>query len=74
MEKFKNDSDFVLNITSNTMRYVRHFEEVADELMPPSTNPLLQGNNDIFDFLQVLREAHAVPAGLPTLHSESAQF
>jgi hypothetical protein len=46
---------------SNTPRYVRHFEEIADELLPPSTVHVGAGGGDIFDFLQVLDNTKCVP-------------
>lgn len=49
--QFNNDDDFASNIQMNTPRYVRHFEDVADELLPPCTSTVYNG--DIFDFLQV---------------------
>mmetsp|Transcript_14533 Transcript_14533/g.32609 ORF Transcript_14533/g.32609 Transcript_14533/m.32609 type:complete len:617 (+) Transcript_14533:83-1933(+) len=51
--RHKSDEDFAMNIISNTPRYVRHFEDIADELMPPATSDSHTG--DIFDFLQSQR-------------------
>lgn len=51
--QFKGDEDFVFNITRNTPRYVRHFEDAADRLMPASTT--YRRDADIFDFLQSQR-------------------
>ena len=50
--QFKNDEDFASNIQNNTPRYVRHFEDVVDDLLPPTTLDGAHGG-DIFDFLQV---------------------
>ena len=50
-QQFNNDEDFASNIQNNTPRYERHFEDIADDLLPPSTST--NGNGDIFDFLQV---------------------
>jgi hypothetical protein len=52
--QFKNDEEFTSNIQNNTPRYVRHFEDVVDELLPQSTLDSAHGG-DIFDFLQVSR-------------------
>lgn len=50
--QYKNDEDFVSNIQNNTPRYVRHFEDIVDEILPPNTLDGAHGG-DIFDFLQV---------------------
>jgi len=52
MFQFNNDEDFASNIQNNTPRYVRHFEDVADKLLPPTTMDAAHGG-DVFDFLQV---------------------
>ena len=46
-----NDEDFASNIQNNTPRYVSHFEEVADKLLPPTTIDASGG--DIIDYFQV---------------------
>ena len=45
----KNDDEFALNVESNSLRYLRHFEDVADELMPPSIGIV----EDVYDILNV---------------------
>jgi hypothetical protein len=59
--QFKNDEDFASNIQNNTPRYVRHFEEVVDDLLPPTTLDGAHGG-DIFDFLQVPHTAFSAIA------------
>ena len=67
--QFKNDEEFANNIQSNTTRYVSHFEEVADKLLPPCTSNTR--HNDIYDFLQAqrleqLQRASTDPTTMPT--------
>ena len=50
---FMNDEDFVNNISRNTSRYVRHFEDCADRLMPPISADVRAPEKDVFDILQV---------------------
>lgn len=46
-----NDQEFVSNITRNTARYIRYFEDEADKLMPAPSSPYLA--NDVIDVLEV---------------------
>ena len=46
---FKEDSEFVENVTRNAKRYLRWFEGAAERLLPPNTNNHLQ--QDVFDIL-----------------------
>ena len=48
-----NDEDFVHNISRNTSRYIRHFEDCADRLMPPISADVRAPEKDVFDILQV---------------------
>lgn len=41
--------DFAHHVETNTMRYIKHFEEVADELMPLATFE----DKDVYDVLNV---------------------
>mmetsp|Transcript_5081 Transcript_5081/g.7769 ORF Transcript_5081/g.7769 Transcript_5081/m.7769 type:complete len:734 (+) Transcript_5081:104-2305(+) len=50
---YANDAEFVGNIENNASRYLRHFEEVADELMPASIGV----EEDVFDVLHNQRVA-----------------
>lgn len=47
----KNDDEFVNNIKNNTCRYLRYFEEAADELLPAAS--VQNREKDVFDILQV---------------------
>eukprot|EP00981_Chlorochromonas_danica_P000270 scaffold61_cov180-Ochromonas_danica.AAC.22 len=56
-----NDQDFVSNILRNTLRYIRYFEEVADTLLPPPSNPYL--THDVVDVIEMQRIAALQRAG-----------
>jgi len=43
------DGDFLKNIKRNTVRYIRHFEEAIDSLLP---EPTLDHDMDVYDILQ----------------------
>lgn len=45
-----------MNIMNNAPRYVKHFTEVIDQLLPPPSNPFI--NPDVFDILQRQRSAN----------------
>jgi len=47
----KGDDEFLMNVRTNTLRYVKLFEDVADELLPASGRT---HDEDIFDVLQVI--------------------
>jgi MCM N-terminal domain len=47
----KNDDEFVNNVKNNTCRYLRYFEEAADELLPAAS--VQNREKDVFDILQV---------------------
>ena len=51
---FKNDDEFASNVSKNTMRYIRYFEEETDRLLP--AQPQLV-DRDVFDILQQQRQA-----------------
>ena len=53
----RNDDDFVQNITRNTLRYLRYFEEAADEILDSLAETVRRQENDVFDILQNQREA-----------------
>ena len=48
---YRNDEEFVDNIKSNTIRYMRYFELAADSLLPAES--VQRGEKDVFDILQV---------------------
>lgn len=48
-----NNHDLASNIQRNTLRYIRYFEEQADELMPIPSEHVFE--TDIRDTLEVLR-------------------
>jgi hypothetical protein len=48
------DSEFVANIRNNTTRYIRYFEEMADEMLPVPR--VVHHERDVVDFLQNQRE------------------
>lgn len=52
---YRNDDEFVENIKSNTIRYLRYFELAADSLLPAES--VQRGEKDVFDILQVKRVA-----------------
>ena len=52
----RNDDDFVQNITRNTIRYLRYFEEAADEILDSLAETVRRQENDVFDILQNQRE------------------
>jgi hypothetical protein len=45
----KNDDEFAMNVEKNSLRYLRHFEDVADELLPSSIGV----DQDVYDILNV---------------------
>ena len=50
----KHDDDFVANLMKNTVRYVRHFEKAAMELLPEPTTGL---EDDVYDILKKQMQA-----------------
>jgi hypothetical protein len=44
-----NDEELAHRVENNTLRYIKYFEEIADELMPASAGV----ENDVFDVLNV---------------------
>jgi hypothetical protein len=44
-----NEEEFALRVENNTQRYIKYFEEIADELMPASAAV----ERDVFDVLNV---------------------
>ena len=53
----RNDDDFVTNVTRNTVRYLRYFEDAVDELLDGLAETVVRQENDVFDILQHQREA-----------------
>jgi hypothetical protein len=41
-------------VEKNTLRYIKYFEEIADELMPTTVSV----EEDVFDVLNVNRSSH----------------
>jgi DNA replication licensing factor MCM7 len=60
---YKRDEDLIRNIESNTLRYLRHFEESADALLPQAT--VQRRRSDVFDILQSQRLAALQQAAGP---------
>jgi hypothetical protein len=49
MYQHNNDEEFASCVENNTWRYLKHFEEAVDELMPAAMNM----EEDVFDVLHV---------------------
>ena len=49
--QFIDDLEFIQSIQKNSARYVKHFEESADALLPPPN--VRRPDDDVFDILQV---------------------
>jgi hypothetical protein len=45
----KNDDEFAMNVEKNSLRYLRQFEDVADELLPTAIGIA----QDVYDILNV---------------------
>eukprot|EP01038_Epipyxis_sp_PR26KG_P009258 gene9258-12473_t len=54
IQDFVQDDEFVRSVQTNTIRYVRYFEEVVQSIMP-APNVVLPDHGDVFDVLQSQR-------------------
>jgi hypothetical protein len=50
-----NDTDLANNIQKNTLRYIRYFEDEADQLLPAPTLHIEE--HDVRDTLEVIESA-----------------